>query len=176
VPPVPTPAPTPPPLEGLKDIVTPAPVSWWPPAPGWYAVAAVVLLALGWMFWRFVRRRRANAYRREALAELDVIAARLKTDATRAAAAGEIPALVRRVALCAAPREAVVAPVGAPWLAFLDRMDGGGGFSKGAGRRLPDLAYAAPAAVAAIPESELVDLVAVCRRWIARHRRGTPSP
>jgi len=31
------------PVEGLRDIATPAPVSMLPPAPGWYVVGLVLL-------------------------------------------------------------------------------------------------------------------------------------
>jgi hypothetical protein len=162
MPPPATPAPTPPPLEGLKDLVAPAPVPWWPPAPGWYVVAALLLGAATWIAWLAIRRHRRNAYRREALRELDALAARSEVAA--------LPELVRRVALCAAPRERVVAPVGDAWLSLLDRMSGGRSFTAGPGRRLLEIAYGSPASIESIPLAERAALVATCRRWIAGHR------
>jgi hypothetical protein len=164
VPPAVTPAPTPPPLEGLKDVVLPAPVPWWPPAPGWYVVAALLLVAAAWIAWLVVRRHRRNAYRREALREIDALAA--------SSDVAPIPELLRRVALCAAPgaRVSVVAPVGDAWLRLLDRMGGDHAFTRGPGRLLPDIAYGSAASIEAIPRAEKTALFAACRRWIARHR------
>ena len=31
-------------LQNLNDIVIPDPVAWWPPAPGWYVLAAILLI------------------------------------------------------------------------------------------------------------------------------------
>src|SRR5262245_11663928 len=58
-------------LDNLIDIVTPPPVPAWPPAPGWYVVAAVAALLFGWSLWRAAVRWRRAAYRRAALAELE---------------------------------------------------------------------------------------------------------
>ena len=33
-------------LQNLNDIVLPAPVGWWPPAPGWWLLSALLLSAL----------------------------------------------------------------------------------------------------------------------------------
>jgi hypothetical protein len=32
--------------QKLNDIVVPAPVPWWPPAPGWYVLLGISLAAL----------------------------------------------------------------------------------------------------------------------------------
>ena len=38
-------------LEHLFDIVTPPPVPWWPPAPGWVVVAGIICVLAVWMAW-----------------------------------------------------------------------------------------------------------------------------
>ena len=38
------------PLDQLEPLITPAPVAWWPPAPGWWVVAALIPIAL-WVLW-----------------------------------------------------------------------------------------------------------------------------
>ena len=40
-------------LQNLNDIVALGPVPWWPPAPGWYFVIAVVT---GLLLWRLSPR------------------------------------------------------------------------------------------------------------------------
>ena len=54
-------------LQNLNDIVLPDAVAWWPPAPGWYAVLAVLLALLLWLSFRALRAWRRNIYRRQAL-------------------------------------------------------------------------------------------------------------
>jgi hypothetical protein len=54
-------------LSNLREIVLPPPVSFWPPAPGWWivgaALAGAALILLGKTFIRY----RRDAYRRQAL-------------------------------------------------------------------------------------------------------------
>ncbi len=58
-------------LERLHDIAVPPSVSWWPPAPGWYVVGAIVFVLLGVSVLTMIDHWRRNRYRREALKELD---------------------------------------------------------------------------------------------------------
>lgn len=57
-------------LEQLQDIQSPPAAGPWPPAPGWWLLAALVLVTVvcvtGW-YWRRLQRRRP---RRQALARL----------------------------------------------------------------------------------------------------------
>lgn len=55
----------------LRDIHLPADPSWWPPAPGWWLLAALVLLAIvvAVRVWR--RLRRVRDRRQQILGELD---------------------------------------------------------------------------------------------------------
>jgi ABC-type nickel/cobalt efflux system permease component RcnA len=58
------------PLEQLRDIHAPSVVSAWPPGPGWWLLAGAALLitsVTGWWLWRRYQR---NAWRRQAILEL----------------------------------------------------------------------------------------------------------
>jgi len=113
-------------LEGLRDIHLPPPVPFWPPAPGFWALAALVLLAgVATAVWL---RRRRQSPRRAALGELEVLAGRFAGDADRAALAEALTTLLRRVALArrtSRAAEVVAAGDGAgvlhgePWVAYL---------------------------------------------------------
>jgi hypothetical protein len=73
-------------LDNLFDIVVPPPVSWWPPAPGWYVVGGLAIALAVWGAWRWWERWRAAAYRRAALAELRRLEARAADGARHDAA------------------------------------------------------------------------------------------
>ena len=145
-------------LDALRGLRVPEPVSAAPQTTAWWILFAALALLLVALVVLWIRRWRRNRYRREALARLDA----LGPDE-----AGELPQLVKRVALDAWPREQVAELTGEPWLAFLDRSLGGGSaFTSGPGRGLPALAYGG----APPPEAEREELTALVRTWIRKHR------
>ena len=158
--------------------MVPEPVSLLPRTVGWYVVMALVAALLVWAVGRLRRRYAANRYRREALAELDALVARLEDKGGRYDVAARLPVLLKRVALTVAPREEVAALTGKDWLAFLDRLYGGDGFSKGPGRLLPKLAYGTPAFLSGVPRADIDALLRLTREWLGRHRPlpAAPSP
>lgn len=97
-------------LSELADIVMPDPVSWWPPAAGWYWLATILLglgIIHGVLTWR---RWRQNAYRRRALVELEA------DDLT----VNQLFGIIKRVALVSFGRSGVAPLSGADWIRFLD--------------------------------------------------------
>jgi Domain of unknown function (DUF4381) len=145
-------------LSQLRDIHLPAAVPWWPPAPGWWALVALLLIAAGLVYVIYARRRR-NRWRGSALTEL----ARLR-DASPQRLLREVSVLLRRVAISRFPRHDVAALTGEAWLAFLDRSLGdGAAFQSGVGRVLLSGPYATSHV-----EVDVVSLLALCERWIKR--------
>ena len=151
-------------LSQLRDIHVPAPVSWWPPAPGWWALLVVLLIAIG-LGYMLYRRRRRNLWRGGALAEL----ARLR-DAAPERQLREVSVLLRRVAISRFPRHDVAALTGEAWLAFLDHSLGDGkAFQSEAGRVLLSGPYASNI------EVDTASLLILCERWIKQlPARGAP--
>ena len=152
-------------LNALRDIHEPAVPGFWPPAPGWWLLAALLLagaLTLAWFAWR--RRRRQRPIRR-ALDELErwQVRAAAHPDSD---AASELGALLKRAALTRYPRPAVARLSGDAWLAFLDQSGGTDGFSQGAGRALGDLRYAR------VLHFDADTLAALARTWLERHLDG----
>ena len=151
-------------LQNLHDIVAPAPVAWWPPAPGWYvvlAIAASAMLVLLWKAWRHWRR---NRYRGEALREL----ARIR----QAGQGGELrvmPVLLKRAALSAWPREKVAGLVGRDWYLFLDESGDTDRFCSGVGDLLDRLAYASGSEIV-LSEQDSAVVLDAAERWLKRHR------
>ncbi|MEQ1956124.1 DUF4381 domain-containing protein [Mesorhizobium sp. CN2-181] len=153
-------------LQKLADIAQPPPVSWIPQTWGWVVLALLAAALLLWGAWRWHRRRVRNRYRREALAELSGIEAKLGGPAGRVAAMAEAAALLKRVALAAWPREAVASLSGADWVAFLRKTAGPSSFTNEAAALLDDAEYQRGQAV---PEAAERAFLAAVRRWIERH-------
>jgi Ca-activated chloride channel family protein len=150
------------PVAGLIDIPLPQSVSLWPQT--WTSRIAIVVLlaALVAAIWEFVRYRRANRYRREALSELERT---LDAGPSPTESAAQLAALVRRTALAVFPREKVASLAGPRWLAFLDGTYDRPQFSQGVGQLLVD----APYAQAPPDDSQLRSLAELVRRWIRVH-------
>lgn len=140
-------------LSNLRDIAVPPEVSLWPPAPGWWIVGATAIALTAILSVVAVARYRRDAYRREALRELESVDPR------------GISVILKRAALAAWPREQVAALSGAAWLAFLDRTGRTTAFSQGEGRQIEAMAFGgtveAPSADAARAEAKV---------WVRRHR------
>lgn len=108
-------------LSRLRDIHLPQQgVSWWPPAPGWWIVAALAALLAIAVYW-FLRRYRDNRWRRQALAELMQLQQQSVSGWQQVA---QLSALLRRVAISCFPRQDVASLTGRAWLDFLDQHGG----------------------------------------------------
>ena len=156
-------------LEGLHDIVVPEAISWTPQTAGWYAVLAAVLAIAARVAVVRRRRRIANRYRREALDVLAVIENDVGKPELRAGALARLPALLKRVVLSVVSRAEAASLTGEKWLTFLDAGYGGDGFTRGAGRLLPTLAYESSDILEAISDQQVSDLVELTRLWIRSH-------
>lgn len=82
----------------LRDIHLPPPPPWWPPAPGWWALAALALAALGIAIYAGLRRRARRRQIARVLAEVDALDARHAQDADHARLAAGLHQLLRRSA------------------------------------------------------------------------------
>jgi Domain of unknown function (DUF4381) len=105
----------------LRDLHLPPPVDWWPLAPGWWLVLALVLLALAWLVRRAWHKRRFLAPRRHAVRALAEIEAAYLEHRNPVVLARQASELLRRSMLAYAPRHEVAGLTGEPWLAWLDR-------------------------------------------------------
>jgi hypothetical protein len=151
------------PLAGLRGYHLPEPVSWWPPAPGWWVLALLVLVLAAALGLGFARRYRRGRPSRIARQELAALRAAYQRDGDAAALSRGLSRLLRRVALSRFPRRRVAGLTGEDWLAFLDEQGGGGRFHDGPGRLLVEAPYR-PAPE--LPADALTDLV---REWVRRN-------
>lgn len=159
-------------LERLHDIVVPPPTPWWPPAPGWLWLLALVSLVALMLALRWFARWQRNRYRREALAEVARLEALARDASKRANALAGLSALLKRTALTAYGRERVASLTGQAWFDFLDGS-GDTRFGDGLGSALESAVYRARADDNAVTTDTLT---AEIRRWIRDHGPLPASP
>ncbi len=101
----------------LRDIHV-APANWWPPAPGWWLLAALlVLMGVSLLAWR--RRRTRRMPLRIAMGELDALARGYARDGDAAYALDGASRLARRIARRIEP--GVASRTGEAWRDFVHR-------------------------------------------------------
>jgi hypothetical protein len=104
----------------LRDLHLPEPIGWWPLAPGWWLVLALLVATLVYLAWRWYRAWKFNAPRRFALRELMRIEAEYLEHRDPVVLGKQLSELLRRGMLAYAPREEVAGLTGEGWLDWLD--------------------------------------------------------
>jgi Domain of unknown function (DUF4381) len=147
----------------LRDIHLPGPIAWWPPAPGWWMLAAVFVvgLVLLWLRYRSQYRERA------ALRALQRIHGLLENGGEPVDCVQHISMIIRRFAMSVGGPVPVAGLTGQRWLQFLDSRWERDEFSEGGGRMLIFGPYAPPDRVAA---PEVMELNGLCIEWIKAQR------
>ena len=147
----------------LRDIHAAAAPPLWPPAPGWWLLAvlliAVLAIATVWLLRRYHRYRQ----KRQIIGELDILSNRITT-INNSEFLAQLSILLRRIALRRYSRERVASLTGSDWLRFLDATGGGGEFEHGVGHILETGPYRPY--LQDVPAEELL---AVARRWVLRN-------
>ena len=148
----------------LRDIHLPAAPDFWPPAPGWWLLAALFSGLVAWaavLLWRQFRIRRQRERILALLEQVEHPTGRTVTPEFLA----QLSVLIRRLALMRFPRQEIASLTGQDWLQFLDRSGGNGQFCGGPGRVLAQGPYmrSVPDAIDSRALSNLV------RQWIRRN-------
>jgi hypothetical protein len=105
------------PLANLQPLRDPALISWWPLAPGWWILIALLIVVLCGAGWLLYRRWQGNAYRRQALRQLHELK---DADLNGHAHAAQINALLKSVAIQAYDSRQVASASGSDWRTFLN--------------------------------------------------------
>jgi hypothetical protein len=161
-------------LDRLHDILVPNQVPWWPPAPGWYWVMALVIVILLTVMIKGLIRWQHNRYRREALAEVTRQEMMLKNPDLRNRALLGLSELLKRTAMTAFGREQVATLTGPKWFDFLDHTAKGLSFTDAVGPMLANAIYD-PRAASALDEQKIHQLVKTIRHWIKHHDQSVEA-
>ncbi len=105
-------------ITGIEPMIPPEAVHFWPPAPGWYMLAGLLMLLLVFLAYKRVIHRRRNRYRVRALQQMTEII-RSAGDAPDQQALLALGRLLKITALAVYPRENVASLTGKEWIGFL---------------------------------------------------------
>jgi hypothetical protein len=155
------------PLSELRDIHLPNPVSFWPPAPGWWIaiLLGIGLIALAlWAYWRFKTPRVLQTAQHELQGLCESYAAN-QQDHTLTLG---LSLLLRRYAMAVYGRERVAGLTGESWLAFLNEKGVTNQFTEGTGRVLVSVPYGSQESV------QGQELIATVEQWLKGNRRPKP--
>ncbi len=101
----------------LKDIHLPDAISAWPPGPGWWFIATLMVAgAIGFLALRYWRK---TAVRRAALAEFKQLEKSLSRTRDRHEFVCQVSTLLRRVAISAYGRTTAASAQGKDWVTLL---------------------------------------------------------
>jgi hypothetical protein len=152
------------PLASLHPLREPMAISWWPPAPGWWLLAILLLLAIAVGIYLLWRHYKANAYRRLAQQQLTLVVLQYEQHGDSARLAGELNGLLKSTALRCYPRRNIASLSGDAWRDFLNETV--------STATTPLFSQNFDQAIySATPEAnEVEQLLGAARTWIAKHR------
>ena len=169
----------------LRDIHLPGLIAWWPPAPGWWLVAALALLGLV----AFALYYRSGRHRRAALRVVGKVRSALEQGAEPVECLQRVSTTLRRFAMTTADQQSVASLravggvterpdsdevaglIGQRWLRYLDSRWQRDAFTRGAGRLLLAAPYARPDSVERL---KALELAALCSEWLKAEHGSRP--
>jgi hypothetical protein len=148
-------------LAQLYDIRGLGHISWWPLAPGWWALLALISLITAVLYWR--RRAYWRSWKGDARRSLDRLDAGLTRENAQTTAAS-LSMLLRRIAMQRHSREECAGLWGQDWLRWLSEKDPGKfDWAAGAGLMV-EAPYAPPGRD--IPPQDVKKLISAATRWV----------
>ncbi len=149
-------------LSQLRDIHTTPEVPWWPPAPGWWVLAVLVLLGLTWLGRRGLARLRDHQRRKQMLAWVEHLNTAIDAEKEPQAYLATLNRIFKLVALRAFPNERCAVLAGQEWVDFLQGQIGDCATSD-------SLSVLASGPYDPAPHFDADKLSELTRRWIRRH-------
>jgi hypothetical protein len=148
-------------LAKLDDIRGLGHIGWWPLAPGWWGLLALVSVAAGAMYWR--RRVYWRSWKGDAKRALELLDAQL-TGGNRQEIAASLSTLLRRIAMQRYSRAECAGLWGQDWLRWLSAKDPRGFDWVAQGRLLVEVPYAPPGRNFSF--KDIKRLISAAKRWV----------
>jgi hypothetical protein len=155
------------PLAQLRDIHLPEPVSAWPPGPGWWLLAALLLGTLVALAAWALHRYRSNGWRRQARRELTLAYREWQGGGDAGRFLQQLNEILKRAALNQSSQAGLAGLCGEDWSRYLDAQ----------WRRAPERGFAALGFADLVyqPEPAAADvdnLHGLAQQWLANLGRG----
>ena len=148
-------------LAQLDDITGLDYISWWPLAPGWWALLTLMLVAAATYYWR--RRAYWRSWKGDARRALDALELQLPMGNAQQMAA-TLSMLLRRIAMRCFSRAECAGLEGNAWLQWLSLKDPKGFDWATHGMLLVDAPYAPPSRDYSTQSLKL--LIGAAKRWV----------
>lgn len=146
----------------LRDIHLPEPISWWPPALGWWLIAGSILFIIVAVFlFRYYQKK--QALKKQVLAEFEIICTQYQQDKNDLSLLQSISTLLRRACISFYPRSEAASLTGDAWLDFLDSTGNEKNFHSEWGQAIATAPY--------LSENSHIDidiekLISLCDNWL----------
>ncbi len=155
----------------LRDMHLPDTPLWWPPAPGWWLLAALAVAAL--LAWHVSKRWRAERrLRKSALEQLKQIHTQFGRDGDALRLVRSLSVLMRRACVSFYPRHTSAGLTGTRWLRCLDQKTTEKGFTEGVGKVLSTAPYLPDNSTPGIDTGRLLGL---CEAWLRQQPQKSPT-
>ena len=105
----------------LRPLHLPIPISWWPLAPGWWIIIALLIVIICLLCFRVWQKYKYNAPKRFALKVLKKIESDFQLNRDHLMLIRKISELLRRTMLAYEPRCEIAGLTGDDWMKRLDR-------------------------------------------------------
>lgn len=156
------------PLDQLRDIHLPQAVDWWPLAPGWWILIALVIAVCAYAGYWLYQRYQASMIKRQAIELLTEL--NNEHQANHKQLLAEYSKLIRRVVISYYPREQFAAVSGKAWVEQLNQLTEQAYFTGDCAELLAQGAYQRQP----IEQQTLAQLTEQLRLWILamdKHRK-----
>lgn len=157
-------------LAQLKDLSV-SEVSWWPPAPGWWILAFLLVVTCFWVSQYFHRQKRRMRWVVAAESELAQLERQFASQAIDAqTAVSQLSVLMRRSAIAAMGRQSVARATDEQWIVLIAKIGNG----QGLGRHAAETIAQAPFQAQPLPREQVEHLLSASKKWLhgARNNKG----
>jgi len=149
----------------LRDIHLPDGSLWWPLAPGWWLLLALLLIAALVMLW-LAWRRRHQPLKKLSMSELEQIRQAYHGGQDERTTVNAVARLLRRTLISYRGRRVHAASTGNSWLIELEQLAPNHGFSTAQLQLLAHDRYQSAV------ECDVDSLLQACESWIRKLPRG----